>query len=160
MNWDELFQTQLQLDRYIEANHKLEEADLFENKVLALLVEVGELANETRCFKFWSQKPASPEGVILEEYVDGLHFMLSLGLEKDLRYEKQSIERVVDLTEGFHQVYENIIKFKSVPDKQNFQQMFSTFLSLGAGLGFSEKAIQSAYHKKNARNHQRQDEGY
>ncbi|WP_028783408.1 dUTP diphosphatase [Thalassobacillus devorans] len=160
MNWDELFQTQLQLDRYIEANHQLEEADLFEDKVLALLVEVGELANETRCFKFWSQKPASPEDVILEEYVDGLHFMLSLGLEKELRYEEQPIKPVDDLSGGFHQVYEDIVKFKSVPKQKNFQQMFSNYLSLGAGLGFSEQAIQYAYHKKNARNHQRQDEGY
>ncbi|WP_345840755.1 dUTP diphosphatase [Bacillus sp. P14.5] len=59
MNINELFQMQKALDTYIEKEHGLEEADLFQEKTMALLVEVGELANETRCFKFWSKKPAS-----------------------------------------------------------------------------------------------------
>ena len=54
---------------------------IVKRKMLALLVEIGELANETRCFKYWSNKPASEREVILEEYVDGLHFILSIGID-------------------------------------------------------------------------------
>ncbi|GGC93409.1 hypothetical protein GCM10007216_25160 [Thalassobacillus devorans] len=160
MNWEELFETQLRLDRYIEENNQLEETDLFEDKMLALLVELGELANETRCFKFWSKKPPSSEDVILEEYVDGLHFILSLGLEKGLRYSDKPIKTGIEVTKGFHQVYEKALKFKASPVKEHYQEMFSSFLSLGAALGFTEMKIKTAYHEKNQQNHKRQDEGY
>ncbi|WP_416207682.1 dUTP diphosphatase [Cytobacillus oceanisediminis] len=43
MNYQQLFQMQKGLDSHIESNHGLEEADLFECKVLALLFELGEL---------------------------------------------------------------------------------------------------------------------
>ena len=81
MNLQKLFAMQDILDQKIRKEHGLERADLFNDKILALYVEVAELANETRCFKYWSHKPSSPREVILEEYVDGFHFLLSLGLE-------------------------------------------------------------------------------
>src|SRR3954454_6608730 len=81
MDFEKLFQMQKGLDNHIEEKHRLEDEDLFSRKILALFVELGELANETRCFKFWSVKPASARSVILEEFVDGIHFILSLGIE-------------------------------------------------------------------------------
>ena len=81
MQLEKLFRVQQALDQHIEEKHELQNEDLFARKVLALLVELGELANETRCFKFWSIKPSSEKSVILEEYVDGIHFILSLGIE-------------------------------------------------------------------------------
>src|SRR5699024_11734252 len=86
MNWNELYEMQRKLDMYIEENHSLVKEGIFPKKLLALLVELGELANETRCFKFWSTKPPSQKQVILEEYVDVLHFILSLGLEAGFRF--------------------------------------------------------------------------
>ena len=81
MQLEKLFKMQKALDQHIEEKHELQQEDLFNRKVLALLVEVGELANETRCFKFWSVKPSSEKSVVLEEFVDGIHFILSLGIE-------------------------------------------------------------------------------
>lgn len=74
MDWKKLFDMQKELDTYIETNHNVKQAELLDKKILALLVEVGELANETRCFKFWSKKKPSERDVIIEEYVDGIHF--------------------------------------------------------------------------------------
>ena len=82
MNLQQLFTMQRQLDQHIEDKHQLHKEDLVPRKLLALLVEMGELANETRCFKFWSVKPPAEDAVILEEFVDGVHFILSLGIEK------------------------------------------------------------------------------
>ncbi|SDK42325.1 dUTP diphosphatase [Sediminibacillus albus] len=162
MFWEELFGTQKQLDEHIQTNHQLNKEDLFEKKVLALLVEVGELANETRCFKFWSQKPQSGQSVILEEYVDGLHFILSLGLDTKLRFSASSVWKKTgqDVTQLFHLVFEQIIAFKQESSKEKYEQLFITYLQLGASLGFGEKEIQEAYHHKNQVNHTRQDQGY
>ena len=77
----QLFKLQKELDDRIAKEHDLQPKKLLKEKMLALLVEIGELANETRCFKYWSNKPASEREVILEEYVDGLHFILSIGID-------------------------------------------------------------------------------
>ncbi|WP_236620399.1 dUTP diphosphatase, partial [Geobacillus thermodenitrificans] len=99
-----MFEMQRQLDEYIEREHPRQEGeDRLSKKILALMVELGELANEWRGFKFWSHdqvprtrvlvnrttddigfKNIGPEHIknpLLEEYVDGLHFLLSIGLE-------------------------------------------------------------------------------
>ena len=53
MNLQKLFEMQAALDAFIEKTQNITH-DVFREKGLALLVELGELANETRCFKFWS----------------------------------------------------------------------------------------------------------
>lgn len=49
-------------------------------RIMALQTEVAELANETRCFKYWSIKQNQfDKEKALKEYVDILHFFLSIG---------------------------------------------------------------------------------
>jgi dimeric dUTPase (all-alpha-NTP-PPase superfamily) len=88
-----VFETQKALRDRIAYN----EPDRFNKLVLALLVELGECANEWRGFKFWSkdQTPRTyllhkdthgqcapiEKNPLLEEYVDCLHFILEIGLE-------------------------------------------------------------------------------
>ncbi|GAA0288544.1 dimeric dUTPase (all-alpha-NTP-PPase superfamily) [Gracilibacillus halotolerans] len=161
MDWQSLFKMQRQLDFYIEKQHGLEDEPLFEKKVMALLVEVGELANETRCFKFWSLKPPSDRSVIAEEYVDGIHFILSLGLEigvENVNLEGQNSTE--NLTTLFHDVFEAIHHFKLTKQVDTYEQLFSTYLTLGNKLGFLANDIQEAYLKKNKINFERQEQGY
>ena len=79
MKLTKLFTMQEELDSFIQKNRDTND-DVFQAKGLALLVELAELANETRSFKFWSTKGPSDNEVILEEYVDSIHFLLSLGI--------------------------------------------------------------------------------
>jgi dimeric dUTPase (all-alpha-NTP-PPase superfamily) len=162
MDWQLLFSMQKQLDAFIETNHDLSERDLFQEKYLALLVELGELANETRCFKFWSNKERSSKEVILEEYVDGIHFILSLGIEKGLVF---STETPIELsalseTELFNQVFERCVRFKNDSSQTNYNRLFEGYLELGLKLGFQEEDVYDAYRKKNEVNYNRQNSGY
>ncbi|SFB24529.1 Dimeric dUTPase, all-alpha-NTP-PPase (MazG) superfamily [Lentibacillus halodurans] len=161
MNWSSLYAMQEQLDAYIESHHNLSDKDLFREKYLALLVELGELANETRCFKFWSTKPRNNQSVILEEYVDGIHFMMSLGLEKGYRYDSDVVNPgETDETGQFNRVYDACVTFYRAPSEPHYEQMFESYLQLGILLGFDEKAVKSAYLKKNEINYERQNQGY
>ncbi len=160
MNWITLYERQKQLDEYITANHNLQTSDLINHKILALLVEVGELANETRCFKFWSSKAPSSKTVILEEYVDGLHFILSLGLDLGFRFSLEQVGGEYSQLEAFLSVYSSIERFRNRLDNESYQQMFKEFLTLGETLGFNSEEIQKSYHKKNEVNFERQDQGY
>ncbi|WP_163970182.1 dUTP diphosphatase [Oceanobacillus halotolerans] len=161
-DWSTLFTIQEQLDKFIEENHNLQEDDLFDKKYLSLLVEIGELANETRCFKFWSTKPKSEKEVILEEYVDGIHFLLSLGLEKGFRYTKtdHDLKISTNLTDQFNIVFANCTQFKENPMQKYYEKLFTEYVALGVLLGFDEHAIRDAYLKKNEVNYQRQQQGY
>jgi dimeric dUTPase (all-alpha-NTP-PPase superfamily) len=49
------------------------------DRITALFVEVGEFANATRCFKYWSDKPSESKERLLDEYADILHFVFSIG---------------------------------------------------------------------------------
>ncbi|WP_080874176.1 dUTP diphosphatase [Oceanobacillus timonensis] len=163
MDWNQLFEMQKQLDTYIENNHDLSEVNLFQEKHLALLVELGELANETRCFKFWSTKPRNSQQVILEEYVDVLHFLMSIGIEKGYMYhreEKDEVQASCTESECFYHVYEKAIAYRENPTDGNYQQLFSWSLYLGNRLGFADRDIRQAYWEKNQINYQRQDQGY
>jgi dimeric dUTPase (all-alpha-NTP-PPase superfamily) len=60
MNLQKLFEMQRKLDEHIEREHPRQEGeDRLAKKILALMVELGELCQEWRGFKFWShdQKP-------------------------------------------------------------------------------------------------------
>ncbi|MFE7063153.1 dUTP diphosphatase [Sutcliffiella sp. NPDC057660] len=162
MGLKELYTMQKELDAKIEEQHGLNNRDLVDQKILALLVELGELANETRCFKFWSVKPASERNVILEEYVDGVHFLLSVGLT--LGY-KEDIPREVgtrteSLTDQFLILYDLISLFRVEKQEEPFQVLFATYVELGEMLGFSWKEVEEAYMEKNLVNHKRQQQGY
>lgn len=161
MDWIQLYSMQEKLDSYINENHNLEGKDLFNERYLAFLVELGELANETRCFKFWSNKKRSEDAIILDEYVDGVHFLLSIGLEKGFRYEgDQIIVNESNETNQFNNIFIQATHFKQDPSVENYNILFEEFLKLGKILGYSEENIQAAYFKKNEVNYERQDTGY
>ncbi|KON86802.1 dUTPase [Sporosarcina globispora] len=163
MNYQQLFQMQKGLDSHIESNHGLQDEDLFERKVLALLVELGELANETRCFKFWSLKPSSPQETVLEEYVDGIHFILSLGIEcgfDELKENAVSLEKAESVNGQFLSVYDLTGKFRTSRSLSDYQNLLSAYINLGETLGFNPSDIEKAYLDKNEVNYKRQAEGY
>ncbi|WP_026476900.1 dUTP diphosphatase [Alkaliphilus transvaalensis] len=162
MNINELYHIQKELDRKILKEHQLEGRDLISEKILALQVELGELANETRCFKYWSKKGPSEKSIILEEYVDCLHFILSIGLEKQYTSdinEVKSDEEVI-ATHQFLKVYSHLSNFQQNNSKENYLALWQSFIVLGKALGFRWDEITTAYLKKNEINHQRQKEGY
>jgi dimeric dUTPase (all-alpha-NTP-PPase superfamily) len=163
MKLEKLFRMQKALDTHIEEKHQLQEEDLFDRKILALLVEIGELANETRSFKFWSVKPSSAKEVILEEFVDGIHFILSLGIECgfDTRQIDLTLsEPTLSVTEQFLIVYEVISIFQRSKGLDDFIRLFEAYLQLASILGFKKEEIDQAYLRKNEVNYQRQQNNY
>ncbi|WP_251860617.1 dUTP diphosphatase [Clostridium sp. Marseille-Q2269] len=161
MNLKKLFELQKNLDEHITKNHSLEGKSLLSEKILALQVELAELANETKCFKYWSVKLPSNRSTILEEYVDCLHFILTLGLEQnfdDLTLQRKNLD--YNLTEQFLNLYIDINDFMICSSKDHYITLFEDFLYLGINLGFSQKDIEEAYVEKNNTNHDRQNNGY
>lgn len=161
MKFEKLFSLQKELDMKILNTKNLQDTPLLKKKVLALQVEIGELANETRCFKYWSDKKPSAKEVILEEYVDCLHFILSIGLEKsydDISLDVKHTDSL--LTDQFVNLFIDINDFIICSSKDHYVTLFEDFLNLGLSLHFTIDEIEDAYLKKNIINHDRQHNGY
>lgn len=87
MEIKDLLKMQKSFDRYL-ASKILETQDIknivkwdkeiLDKKILSLLVEVGELANATKCFKYWSIKESESKERIHDEFADVLHMILSV----------------------------------------------------------------------------------
>jgi dimeric dUTPase (all-alpha-NTP-PPase superfamily) len=176
LNLEKLFQTQKVLRDRIGYN----EPDRFNKLILALLVELGECANEWRGFKFWSvnqiphtsavRVPAMMEedkeyyNPLLEEYVDGLHFLLELGLEigfNEYEFLEGSTNVVCSVEKLFISVYAKVTDLLFPNDKHMmYISLFMQFNQLGRELGFTQEEIEQAYFAKNKINHVRQATGY
>lgn len=200
MNIDKLFQAQKELDEKIIKEKGLENMDRLPYLILALQVELGELANEWRGFKFWSenQEPiifakcwsCSGQGngyfsgdewtgekedcieclgtginktknPLLEEYVDCLHFILSIGLVKGFEdkytYDMHIAQGEI---EQFNWVFNKVGDFFQVRSYGNYKLVFDMFICLGDMLGFTQDEIEKCYFEKNLKNHERQATHY
>jgi dimeric dUTPase (all-alpha-NTP-PPase superfamily) len=161
MDFTKLLTIQSQLDSVIMQKHGLQKKEKTREKILAFLVELGELANETRCFKYWSIKQPSEREIILDEYADGLHFLLSISLDlgiRNLEINPHLCEKV--LSEQFLKVYSRANEFQKNLDFAKFINLFNEYLNLGGCLGFTIPEIEESYYNKNKVNHERQENGY
>lgn len=211
MELKELFEMQRKLDAHIIKEKGLEGQNLFNNTMLALHVEIGEMANEWRGFKFWSnnQEPrkevkchackgegrfskdepclyCESTGIerrpLLEEYIDCLHFFLSIAIQKgwedamyiseDAVYEAEDngfdggitgliLEMKYFLSKAQMEIPEQsgIMNYKT--DEYSFRIAWFLFIVLGlVGFGFTWEQIVQAYKDKNKVNHERQEDGY
>ncbi|MBS4173487.1 dUTP diphosphatase [Bacillus sp. FJAT-49736] len=184
MNLSKLFETQKILRDRI--NYQGE--DRFNKLILALLVELGECANEWRGFKFWSKnqepnisKPVntfygSREGLttnpLLEEYVDGLHFVLELGLEVENEFwktddiipesiKKSKLQKIYEESKSIDEQFHLVFRYTSLMLEDNYlPELLGAYINLGEMLGFTWEQIEQAYFEKNKINHERQENGY
>lgn len=162
-----LLDKQRELDIFIAKEKNLGNAydkKFLEDRKLALLVEVGEFANTTRCFKYWSNKGPEVKEVILDEAADCLHFILSLinlaniqvksNLE-DIAMSAKLVLKIgpVNLITGFNTLFELVIK-------EYWEDALKSLIAIVTVSGFNLKELQEAYLKKHEINYQRQRLGY
>lgn len=160
MEFKQLFEMQRALDQFIEEAQNVQK-DVFEEKGLALLVELSELANETRCFKFWSTKGPSEREVILEEFVDSIHFMLSLGnMRGFLLTEWPNLPQKRELTPLFIELTQVVLTFINEQTEGSYKALWNNYSVLAYNLGFTVEDILKAYKDKNEKNYERQRSGY
>jgi dimeric dUTPase (all-alpha-NTP-PPase superfamily) len=98
-----------------------------------------------------------------EEYVDGLHFVLSVGIELGFDKKPWAYEEVTQCQSTENQFIWINIKAGSLLINRtltDYAKLVSTYLGLGKMLGFSWEDIEEAYIEKNKINHERQATGY
>lgn len=122
--------------------------DIIEKNKLELLVELGELANESKCFKYWSKKEANRE-LVLEEYADTLlmvfYFFNQFNISLDEEFPR---ENNYDIVNEFMDLFNLISRLKDEYTKDLIKEIFVNMLRLGTLLGFSiDEIIESSLKK-------------
>lgn len=158
---------QSRLDDHINREKNLTEPHL-EEKLLALLTELGEMANEWRRFKVWSVDREPRKG-LKEEYIDVLHFSISAGnvihVDPDLIFlpvEYGAEQSYEDVRKQIFLLYAAVGQYGVNEDfpLYTWESIISEVLHLGTMLGYSRSEILEAYIQKNEVNHKRQSENY
>lgn len=159
---------QAKLDSFIFKKHDTNHRQTFRLRIISFLVELNEFYNEERSFKFWSNRPASNLEVLLDEYIDALHFLLSVScdinfnFEVDLQTKPWSLDRVSPpLSKIYLMTTEATLVFEEDPSTQHFRALFWRFWQIAEVLQFNNVAqIQAAYARKYAVNFDRQNHNY
>lgn len=147
-------------DNILMTKQLVKSESITEKKLIAFKQEFGELLQRLpEVFKFWSNKKNALDYDTVEEWVDGFHFLLSIGLEKGYNKEVTVIE--TGKYDNFTLQELTLLMYMghaySVDDYKQLFEMYMTFIYK---LGFSNEAIQQAYDNKNAENFKRQATGY
>ncbi|WP_338969420.1 dUTP diphosphatase [Spiroplasma endosymbiont of Labia minor] len=158
-----LSEQQKKLDNYIENDLNIDKTLLQTKRQIALFVEFGEFLNEVRSFKFWSKKLPSEKNIQLEEYIDGLHFIVSIGNNihfnfSNFKYVEMTFEDNFDTaTLKFLEIFVLFTKDNSLTNYQNLLNYFFAFANI---LKYSWKEIMNAYELKNQINYERKNNNY
>lgn len=156
----ELLEMQRVLDESIFKEHGITEYPL-ENMKLALFDELGELLHEFPTkYKHWKKTAVDNREKGLEEYVDCLHFCLSLSnylgvkLTDYHQYDRHKNDACkMDLS------FLLVLLCDKVSNEQG-NRILNYLFALGNYFGFTWEEIYEAYKKKNAVNYERLRSNY
>jgi dimeric dUTPase (all-alpha-NTP-PPase superfamily) len=146
--------------------------DTFYLRKIALLVEIGEVANELKSFKYWKKDKKIDLEKIQEELIDCLHFFLSLANCSQISFDKYfspKIEKGLNVNKLLLTVFKITVRLnwpkegkarESEKIYYHYYRWLSIFERLCQQIDFNEKKLLEVYNRKNKINHQRQLENY
>ncbi|AWX42654.1 Uncharacterized protein conserved in bacteria [Metamycoplasma cloacale] len=161
MNLEYIFKTQVKLDQAILSN--VEESQKTNIKIkatIALLVELGEFANEVQAFKYWKKHKKINQEKLLEEFADGIHFLTSFANDVQLNPEIEIILKSNDFSLQLSYTYTCFTKLLNEYNYQNIKEAYGAYLGLGKLANIEYNDILNAYLNKNLINYKRIENNY
>lgn len=157
MELRKLFDTQEAFEKKIIESTNIEENALGEENIqaiifLALQVKIGELANLTKCYKYFKVKANLPKHKLMIRHADALRYLLSIG--NKYQFNMISLNDLSNPTETenviqiFSKIYDDMTELKKhiiseqyVDGLNTYIRIFSNLIHLGKILGLSEKEV-------------------
>lgn len=143
-----LFVENSKLDDIYQQKYLEQEPQYFEKNCIGLLVELGEFANETKCFNYWSIKEPK-RALMLEELADCIMLSLQFVHYDQLDLEELPVAKPIDdplvlLNELF------LMGACLMHDSSRtlILQIFVSLIQLGNLFGFSDSEIVEACYQK------------
>ncbi len=140
--FNEVYKANKELDEMF--NNTFPDPEMYKKNKLELLVEIGELANETRYFKYWSNKPIDLE-LVKGEYADciiiTLYFFNIMNISLDDDFKKIEKYNKIDI---FARLYKLASDFYYNDNEELIKEIFVTIINLGYLIGFDDDLIKEA----------------
>ena len=128
--FNEVYEENKKIDKYFIKYYGNSEDIMLKNR-LELLVELGELANESRCFKYWINKPVDHK-LVLFEYADVIVMVLYFFRELDISLDDDfPEENNLNLLDEFMYLYEALSRFNKEYTKDLIKDIFINVIRLG-----------------------------
>lgn len=139
MIFNDVLKSNKELDEMF--NNTFPDPEMVKKNKLELLVEIGELANETRYFKYWSNKPIDID-LVKGEYADCIiitfYFFNIMNINLDEEFMRIDEYNKIDI---FGRLYKLASDFYYTDDKELIKEIFVTIINLGYMIGFNNDDI-------------------
>ncbi len=144
--WNNIYNRNKKLDEifFKEYGNTIE---IYNKNCVELLTELGEFANETKCFKYWSIKEPNKEE-LLEEYADCIIMTLYFHNYFNLEIQAIKIDEDKDIIELFNYLFEQSAKLMHNSSKELVIDIFNNLLYMGKLLKFTDQEIYDSCDKK------------
>ena len=143
--YKELYEEKKLIDDAFDKLYDSDCQDVIKKTLLALLVELGELANETNCFKYWIDKKPSPDPIILEEYADcmlmAMFFCRNLDISLDENFDEVKENTLV---EQFIYLYRECSSLLNDYRKERVKSILVNLIYLGYLMGYDDTQLVDA----------------
>ena len=116
-------------------------------KILSFLHDLGEVAQESRCYLFWEKAEPINHQQLLDVYIEGLTMLMSIGYELRIDSIKNYTEIPMssDLHSLFFKIYHSILKVQSHYSSDDYQNTIDDYFTLGFSLGIQIDEIIDNY---------------
>lgn len=158
----EYYQRNKQLDQIYIDKYSSIDSKYYEKNCLGLVVELCELANESKCFKYWSIKKPNKDA-LLEEYADCLSMLLCI-------FNYHEIEEInildIELSDDIVYMFNEIIRMctllmnKDNVNEKILKEIFTYLLHIGKLLDITDREILDACYMKLGKNIERLNSDY
>lgn len=143
-----IYKVKKQIDEQFALHYGNEEEIVRKNR-LELLVELGELANETRCFKYWSTKQVGKKEKVLGEYIDCLFMTLYFSNITDISLDEEFPSSLNgDIIDTFLSLNKFASDISTIPKKDEVKKVLVELDHLAKLLNFTIDDLEKAAKRK------------
>ena len=116
-------------------------------KILAFLLDLGQVAEDSRCYLFWEKDEPIDHQQLLEDYLEGLTMLMSIGYELRIDSIKNhsEIPSPTDIYSLFFKIYHSILKVQSHYSSEDYQNTIDDYFTLGFQLNIQIEEILNSY---------------
>ena len=160
--YNEIYNRNKKLDEIFMNKYLDIESKYYEKNCLELIVELCELANESKCFKYWTVKKPDKE-LVLEEFADSLMMILYMFNTYNIdKIDFVDIDMSDDILESFNYLIRmcTLLMDKDNIDERFLKEIFTRLIYIGKLLELSDKEIIDACNKKILKQEERLNNGY
>ncbi len=147
-NVSKLYEVYINRELQIKQNEVLNTTRL-QQKILSFIHDLSEVADQSRCYLFWEKKEPVNHKQLLENYLDGLTMLMSIGYELKIDSIKNytEIPEKKDILSQFFKIYHSILKVQQNYSSDAYQNTIDDYFTLGFMLGIDTDEILDHYAK-------------